>query len=80
MIYGNISDFGGARAAGHVSEEYGQEGSPVAGLDKAGDVVTKDSERGILRVKKKKNNDLSMTMFINVQANKLSSCFFPPNS
>lgn len=48
LIYGNISDFGGAMAARLVSEEYGdQEGSsPVAGLDTAGNVVTKDVEEG----------------------------------
>jgi len=34
-------------AARLVSEEYGQEGSsPVAGLDTAGNVVTKDVEEG----------------------------------
>ncbi|KAG6788565.1 hypothetical protein POTOM_004635 [Populus tomentosa] len=43
-ISGAISDFGGAMAARLVSEEYGQEGSPVAGLDTADNVVTEDVE------------------------------------
>ncbi|CAK7356031.1 unnamed protein product [Dovyalis caffra] len=46
LIYGNISDFGGAKAAGHMGEEHGEEGSPVAGFDTAGNVVTKDVEEG----------------------------------
>ncbi|KAL7164709.1 hypothetical protein ACSBR2_040585 [Camellia fascicularis] len=34
LTFGNISDFGGAVAAGHVREDDGEKGSPERGLDK----------------------------------------------
>lgn len=39
LIFGNISDFGGAEAAGHVrGDKYDHQASPVAGVDTAYDI------------------------------------------
>ncbi|XP_004300165.1 PREDICTED: uncharacterized protein LOC101309451 [Fragaria vesca subsp. vesca] len=39
LIFGNISDFGGAKAAGHVrGDKYDHQASPVAGVDTAYDI------------------------------------------
>lgn len=48
LIFGNVSDFGGALAAGHVRDtdvvdEDGERGSPVSGLDDS--VIVKQSEQ-----------------------------------
>lgn len=36
LIFGNISDFGGALAAGHVRDDHSERGSPVHGVDTRG--------------------------------------------